>query len=158
MTKDGTEDIVQDTFTNIWLGRKFIQVDVPFSTYLYTIVKNRVLNQLRSLERQHILEDHVRTHAIDYAEDAQNELLSQDLKGVVQKAFETLSPRQQKVFRLSREGHMSYKEIADNLGISVNTVHEHITSCLHIIRQYLIKYCEMKSDVLSFLLLFILSP
>lgn len=53
---------------------------------------------------------------------------------------------------------MSYKEIADNLGISVNTVHEHITSCLHIIRQYLIKYCEMKSDVLSFLLLFILSP
>lgn len=153
-----TEDIVQDTFTNIWLGRKFIQVDVPFSTYLYTIVKNRVLNQLRSLERQHFLEDHVRTHAIDYAEDAQNELLSQDLKGVVQKAFETLSPRQQKVFRLSREGHMSYKEIADNLGISVNTVHEHITSCLHIIRQYLIKYCEMKSDVLSFLLLFILSP
>lgn len=153
-----TEDIVQDTFANIWLGRKFIQVDVPFSTYLYTIVKNRVLNQLRSLERQHILEDHVRMHAIDYTEDTQNKVLSQDLKEVIQKAFEALSPRQQEIFRLSREGHMSYKEIVDNLGISVNTVHEHITSCLYTIRRYLIKYCEVKSDVFLVFLFFILHP
>ncbi|EJX02872.1 hypothetical protein EVA_09019, partial [gut metagenome] len=48
-------------------------------------------------------------------------------------------------------------EIADHLGISVHTVHEYITSSLHIIRRYLIKYREMKSDVLSFFILFLLS-
>lgn len=147
-----TEDIVQDTFTHIWLGRKFIRTDVPFSAYLYTIVKNRVLNQLRSLERQHLLDDHFRAHAIDYTEETQDEILLQDLKSIIQKAFETLSPRQQEIFRLSREGHMSYKEIADELGISVNTVHEHITSCLYTMRNYLVKYYGAKSELILLLL------
>lgn len=150
-----TEDIVQDTFLHVWLSRKFIRADQPFSAYLYTIAKNRILNQLRSMEHQQILEEHLQKNAIDYTEDTQNELLSQDLKEVVQKAFETLSPRQQEVFRLSREGQLSYKEIAEKLGISVNTVHEHITSCLYTIRHYLIKYGKVNSDLLTIILFII---
>lgn len=148
------EDIVQDTFTHIWLGRKFIQPDVPFSAYLYAIVKNRVLNQLRSLERQHLLEEHLQQHAMDYTEDTQHEILSRDLKEVIQQAFETLTPRQQEIFRLSREGQLSYKDIANRLGISVHTVHEHITTCLQTIRQYLVKYAEIKPEALFVVLLF----
>lgn len=151
-----TEDIVQDTFLHVWLSRKFIRTDLPFSAYLYTIVKNRILNQLRSMERQQHLEEHLQKNAIDYAEASQNDLLSQDLKEIIQKAFESLSPRQQEVFRLSREGQLSYKEIAEQLGISANTVHEHITSCLTTIRHYLIKYGKVHSDllVIAFLIIF----
>lgn len=150
------EDIVQDTFAHIWLGRKFIQADIPFSAYLYAIVKNRVLNQLRNLERRHVLEEHLQKYAMDYTEDTQQEILSRDLKEVVQKAFETLTPRQQEIFRLSREGQLSYKEIASQLGISVHTVHEHITTSLQIIRQYLTKYAEIRPESLLVLLLFYL--
>lgn len=150
------EDIVQDTFTHIWLGRKFIQADVPFSAYLYAIVKNRVLNQLRTLERQQLLEAHLLKYAMDYTEDTQQEILSHDLKEVIQKAFETLTPRQQEIFRLSREGQLSYKEIACQLGISVHTVHEHITICLQTIRKYLTKYAEITPETLLVLLLFYL--
>lgn len=148
------EDIVQDTFTHIWLGRKFIQPDVPFSAYLYAIAKNRVLNQLRSLERQQLLESHLQKYAMDYTEDTQHEILSHDLKEAIQQAFDTLTPRQQEIFQLSREGQLSYKEIADRLGISVHTVHEHISTCLQIIRQYLIKYAEIKPETLLVLLMF----
>lgn len=148
------EDIVQDTFTHIWLRRKFIQPDVPFSAYLYAIVKNRVLNQLRNLERQHLMQEHLLKHAIDYTEDTQHEILSHDLKEVIQKAFDTLTPRQQEVFRLSREGELSYKEIASQLGISVNTVHEHIATCLQTIRQYLEKYEGTNPELLLICLLF----
>lgn len=41
---------------------------------------------------------------------------------------------------MSREAQLSHKEIAGELGISVNTVQEHISSSLKIIRTYLIKY------------------
>ena len=150
-----TEDIVQDTFLHVWLGRKFIRTDQPFSAYLYTIAKNRILNQLRSMEHQQILEEHLLKNAIDYTEDAQDSIRSQDLKDIIQKAFETLSPRQQEVFRLSREGQLSYKEIAEKLGISVNTVHEHITVCLSTIRHYLIKYGKINSDLLLIVFLII---
>lgn len=150
-----TEDIVQETFLHVWLSRKFIRTDQPFSAYLYPIAKNRILNQLRSMEHQQLLEEHLLKNAIDYTEDTQNELLSQDLKDIIQKAFEALSPRQQEVFRLSREGQLSYKEIAEKLGISVNTVHEHITSCLYTIRHYLIKYGKVNSNLLTILLFII---
>lgn len=150
-----TEDIVQETFLHVWLSRKFIRTDQPFSAYLYTIAKNRILNQLRSMEHQQLLEEHLLKNAIDYTEDTQNELLSQDLKDIIQKAFEALSPRQQEVFQLSREGQLSYKEIAEKLGISVNTVHEHITSCLYTIRHCLIKYGKVNSNLLTILLFII---
>lgn len=54
-----TEDIVQETFLHVWLSRKFIRTDQPFSAYLYTIAKNRILNQLRSMEHQQLLEEHL---------------------------------------------------------------------------------------------------
>lgn len=151
-----TEDIVQDSFAYIWQGRQFIRTDVPFSVYLYTIVKSRVFNQLRSWERQHLLEDHLRAHAIDYTEETRDEILSQEMKDVILKAYATLSPRQQEIFKLSREGNMSYKEIAEKLGISVNTVHEHITSCLNTMRRYLTKYYGTKSDLFLLLLFFMI--
>ena len=96
------------------------------------------------MEHQQLLEEHLLKNAIDYTEDTQNELLSQDLKDIIQKAFEALSPRQQEVFPLSREGQLSYKEIAEKLGISVNTVHEHITS-----------YGKVNSNLLTILLFII---
>lgn len=39
------ENIFQDTFAAVWQSRRFIDPDTSFSSYLYTIVRNRVLNQ-----------------------------------------------------------------------------------------------------------------
>lgn len=100
------------------------------------------------------MQEHLLKHAMDYTEDTQQEILSNDLKELIQKAFDTLTPRQQEVFRLSREGQLSYREIASQLGISVNTVHEHIATCLQTIRQYLGKYDGMNSELLLLCLLF----
>ena len=52
------EDIFQDTFTIVWQSRKFINLDSSFSAYLYTIMRNRILNMLRDLEYQEQLKDY----------------------------------------------------------------------------------------------------
>lgn len=137
---DYAEDVLQDVFTNIWVGRKLINPDIPFSAYVFTIVKNRVLNQIRDMEKQEMLREQIMEHAIDYNEVTQHEILSHDLRSVIEKAFASMTPRQKEVFQLSREGQLSYKEIAEHLNISVNTVHEHIEAALHTIRVYLVKY------------------
>lgn len=51
-SREYAEDVFQDAFTVIWQGRRFINPDTSFSSYLYTIVRNRVLNQLRDLDNQ----------------------------------------------------------------------------------------------------------
>ncbi len=149
---DYAEDVLQDVFSNIWVGRQLINPDVPFGAYLFTIVKNRVLNQIRDWEKQQTLREKMLECAVDYNEVTQDKILTDDLKGVIQKAFASMTPRQKEVFRMSREGQLSYKEIAERLDISVNTVHEHVASALHIIRSYLVKYAGAKAEIIILLL------
>ena len=46
-SREFAEDIFQDAFTVVWQSRRFINPDASFSSYLYTIVRNRILNQIR---------------------------------------------------------------------------------------------------------------
>ena len=151
-SSDYAEDVLQDVFSNIWVGRRLVNPEIPFSAYLFTMVKNRVLNQIRDLEKQQTLREKMLEQAVDYNEVTQDKILTDDLKGIIQKAFASMTPRQQEVFRLSREGQLSYKEIAERLGISVNTVHEHVASALHIIRSYVVKYSGANVELVLLLL------
>lgn len=129
-SREYAEDVFQDAFTIIWQGRRFINPDASFSSYLYTIVRNRILNQLRDLVNQDKLKEQILQQAVDYSNDTQNEILANDLKQLISCAMQQLTPRQRKIFEMSREQQMSHKEIADVLGISVNTVQESISTSL----------------------------
>lgn len=151
-SRDFAEDIFQDAFTVIWQGRRFINPNASFSSYLYTIMRNRILNQIRDMEKEDTLKESILSQAIDYSDDTKNNILSGDLKNIIQKAFESLTPRQQEIFRMSREELLSHKEIADKLGISIHTVQEHISLALHSIRTYLTKYSDTYADLLLILI------
>lgn len=146
------EDIFQDAFTVVWQSRRFINPDASFSSYLYTIVRNRVLNQLRDESREDELKESILAQAIDYTDSTKDNIVANDLKNIINHAMEQLSPRQREVFEMSRESFMSHKEIGDALGISVNTVQEYISSSLKVIRSYLIKYAGIYADILLILI------
>lgn len=150
---DLAEDIFQDTFIAIWQGRHFINSTESFSSYLYTIVRNRIFNQLRDLNKESLLKKTILSHAIDYTNNTQEKILANNLQEIICQAIEELSPRQREIFKMSREGHMTYKEIADTLNISVNTVREHLSVSLHNIRTFLSKY---SADMTSLFLIKIL--
>ena len=122
--------------------------DASFSSYLYTIVRNRILNQLRDLVNQDKLKEQILQQAVDYSNDTQNEILANDLKQLISCAMQQLTPRQRKIFEMSREQQMSHKEIADVLGISVNTVQESISTSLRTLRFYLKKNFMVGTDLI----------
>lgn len=147
------EDVYQDTFTAIWQGRKFIDPNTSFSAYLYTIIKNRVLNQLREIEVHQKLKDNILSNAIDNEDHSHQTIYENDMKTIINKSLSVLTPRQREIFELSRQQLMSHKEIAVLLGVSVNTVQDHISSSLKMIREYLKKhYSEIISDSLIMLI------
>lgn len=151
-SRDFAEDIFQDAFTIIWQSRRFINPDASFSSYLYTIVRNRILNQIRDLDKEDTLKEHILAQAIDYTDDTKEKILANDLREIINKALEKLTPRQREIFEMSREAQMSHKEIADALGISVNTVQEHISISLRTIRTFLSKYSDTYADLLLILI------
>jgi len=152
-SREYAEDVFQDAFTVVWQSRRFINSDASFSSYLYTIMRNRILNQLRNAANEEKLKESILSQALDYTEDTKREVMLNDLKSLISHALQQLTPRQREIFEMSREAQLSHKEIADKLGISVNTVQEHISTSLKLIRTYLIKYSG--SEYVDLLLLLI---
>lgn len=58
-SREFAEDIFQDAFTVVWQSRRFINPDASFSSYLYTIVRNRILNQIRDMANEDKLKEHI---------------------------------------------------------------------------------------------------
>lgn len=152
-SREYAEDVFQDAFTVVWQSRRFINPDASFSSYLYTIMRNRILNQLRNAANEEKLKESILSQALDYTEDTKREVMLNDLKSLISHALQQLTPRQREIFEMSREAQLSHKEIADKLGISINTVQEHISISLKLIRTYLIKYSG--SEYVDLLLLLI---
>lgn len=152
-SREYAEDVFQDAFTVVWQSRRFINPDASFSSYLYTIMRNRILNQLRNAANEEKLKESILSQALDYTEDTKREVMLNDLKSLISHALQQLTPRQREIFEMSREAQLSHKEIADKLGISINTVQEHISTSLKLIRTYLIKYSG--SEYVDLLLLLI---
>lgn len=152
-SREYAEDVFQDAFTVVWQSRRFINPDASFSSYLYTIMRNRILNQFRNAANEEKLKESILSQALDYTEDTKREVMLNDLKSLISHALQQLTPRQREIFEMSREAQLSHKEIADKLGISINTVQEHISTSLKLIRTYLIKYSG--SEYVDLLLLLI---
>jgi RNA polymerase sigma-19 factor, ECF subfamily len=116
------EDVVQDVFVGIWTdGRRLTPPDY-LSAYLHRAVRNRAVNRLR--HRRMVLGWQTREAALGepQATRPDRELENAELGRAIKEAAAGLSPRCREVFRLSREGQLTYTEIAEVLGISVKTV------------------------------------
>ena len=150
-SREYAEDIFQEAFIDVWQSRRFINPDSSFSTYLYTIVRNRVLNCLRDWENEGKLREYILSHAVDYTDNTKEEILVNDLHRLISRALQRLTPRQREIFTMSRENQMSHREIAEALGISVNTVQESISVSLHTLRNYVEKYSAGHADLVVLL-------
>lgn len=150
-SREFAEDVFQDAFASVWQNRRFLNPDLPFGPYIYTIIKNRILNLLAGIHKESELKKAILSHALEVTNETENTVLDADFGQLLSKAFEQLTPQQKRIFRLSRNEMKSHKEIAEELGLSVYTVQQHISAALKIIRAYLKKYADTYADLLLLL-------
>lgn len=131
------EGLVQECFINIWAKRNELELDEKLKSYLYTSVKNTCLNRLtkRKLDTSS-MEYHEYDTAISNPDPLQ-ELTQKETEKKITEAINQLPPKCKRVFLLSRNEDMSYKEIASFLEISIKTVENQMGYALKSIRQYL---------------------
>jgi RNA polymerase sigma-70 factor, ECF subfamily len=116
------EEAVSDVFLNVWLKREKIEIKTNLKTYLYAAVRNQSLNyvkknkeylvKLEIADREENISDLNADRFIQYKE------LNEDIDSLIRQ----LPEKRQMVFRMNRLDGLSYKEIAEILSISVNTV------------------------------------
>ena len=63
------------------------------------------------------------------------EAFDQELPGLYEKLVDQLPAQRKKAYLMSRDLGLRYETIAEKMGISKNTVRNHIAEALHFIRQ-----------------------
>jgi RNA polymerase sigma-70 factor (family 1) len=135
---DIAEEVVQEVMTKVWLLRDHIDTDKNFGHWLRTIARNATFDQLKRIARQRELQQQVwQALQQQQSTDTDADLVYKDYNRLYKEAVDALPRRQYEVFTLSRMREMSHEEIACELGISTNTVRNHMVSALGYIRRYL---------------------
>ncbi len=131
------KDIAQQVFLKLWEKRQSLsQIRNP-EAWLFTVARNQVADILRA----QLLNDKYTRFVQEFfrEEEASPEelLIIRQQKELLEKSLLELSPRQQEIYRMNREQGMTYGEIAEELGISHDTVKEHISKSIKKIRRFI---------------------
>ena len=148
------EDVVQDVFTIVWNSREKLNTHQSFSAYLFTVTRNRALNELRNartIEQIDAISDG--QQALFSEDDIESSFILKEYETILQQAIDMLPEERRRIYRLSREEGMTYKDIEEYLGISHHTVQSHISSSVQFIRNYVLQHANVSLLAVSTLLL-----
>lgn len=141
------ESIVDDIIFHLWEKRDTLEITTSLRSYLVQAVRNRCINYL-NLERE---KREVRFSVIDQQNEWINSvfpsddyplarLLENELEQEIRNAINRLPEECKVVFKKSRFEEKRYDQIAEELGISVNTVKYHIKNAISRLSADLSKY------------------
>jgi RNA polymerase sigma-70 factor (ECF subfamily) len=142
------EELVQDIFVVLWTRREQLQhIEKPFS-YLFTSLYNSIYTYLKriALEKQRIAGASLQMK--DTNETGEKLLLEKEQQQIVDGAVNQLPEQQRKVYQLIKQQGLSRDEAAKELGISANTVRNHLSDAQKNLRHYLQKILPLLLFVL----------
>ena len=155
--KDVAEEIVSDTFFNIWRNRTTLEIHSSVKGYLFHAVCNNSLNYLRKLKKEERLDDFLKDNSAENIgfsftteELPSDSMIMKDLTETIDAAVNLLPSQQQTVFRLKRYEGKKNREIAEIMGLSIKTVEMHLSKALLTLRKNLKEYLP---EFLLFMLL-----
>lgn len=135
------QEIVQEVFTKIWEGREDIDPEESLKSYLFKIVQNLSLNRLK---RKKVESRYIEIYKLVYNDNlefsAHESLLARELEEQIALSIGHLPNECRKIFQLSRNEGLKYREIADVLHISIKTVETQMSKALRSLRVELRDY------------------
>lgn len=144
--KEVITDILHDVFLTIWEKREQISYETSLSGYLFSAVRNKLLDTIahEKVKQRYIDSFYDFMHTADISAD--DLVRSKEMSQLIATEISALPPKTREVFELSRQYNLSRKEIAQQLGISEQTVKSHMFNALK----------TLKLKLGSFLFLFFL--
>jgi len=143
------ETIVGDTIFHMWEIRESMEIDISVRSYIMRAVRNRCINHLKAEQNRkeipfsRLLPDEITENSLQAQSYPLGILLESELENEIRDAIGKLPVECRGVFMKSRFEEKSYDEIADELGISKNTVKYHIKNALTKLNEHLGKYLTM---------------
>jgi len=135
------EEVVQNVFCRVWEKRDQLQVHTSLKAYLFRSVHHECMDGLRHRKTAKAHRSWLQRSAERVtAGDAAGKVELEDLEKRLREALDGLPEQCRIVFGLSRFGELKYREIADQLGLSVKTVEAQMAKALKRLREKLVDF------------------
>ncbi|MDB5281720.1 MAG: polymerase, sigma-24 subunit, subfamily [Bacteroidota bacterium] len=145
--EDEAKDVIQELFANLWVNREELELRNSLKAYLYTALRNRILNIFDSRKVRSTYIDSLSLYFEEHHLVTEERFREKELENIIEGEIANLPDKMRIVFELSRKQHLSHKEIALELQISDKTVKKQINNAIRILK--------LKISYLFILLLFI---
>lgn len=133
--KEEAADVVQDVFLSLWNRRHELNIEGSLAAYLQTSARYKAIHYIeKNITRRDYLVQLSDVAVNTLSPTAEIQLHLKEVQQVIHDTVSKMPPKMQEVYRLSRQEHLSHKEIADKMGISVETVKKHIQHALQQIK------------------------
>ena len=136
-----SEEIVQELFTRIWQKRESIGLTENFAGYIYRIAQNLVHDYFRKIKKdKKLLEKFQLLLSEENYDPIEETVRFHESTAILYEAVNRLPPQQKKVYHLVKEEGYTYKQTAELMGISPQTVREYLIIATRSVKKYVIHY------------------
>lgn len=140
---DAAEEVVQEIFVKFWEKREQLTIQKSVQAYFYNAVRNACFNQLRHFKVREEYKRHNEKEIVQTRHTVHDEYNALELETKIRDSIQALPERRRKIFLMSRFEGLKYKEIADQLKISIKTVENQMGSAIKYLRVELAEYLTL---------------
>lgn len=129
-------EVVQDVFVKVWESRTTFDETLNFDGFLFITTRNIIFNYSRQkFNETNLKMTALRVFSSSYS--IEEELDAADLANYIEQLISQLPPQRQKIFRMSREEHLSTRQIAERCAVSEKAIERQITLALKFLKDNL---------------------
>ena len=133
---ESAEDIVQDCFVHIWRSRRLENFEGELDRFMFQAIKFRAINYVRDQYRRDRLADNISEENDELPTYFQEEEAGKEIE-LLHYTISCLPDECRKIFLMACLDDMKYREIAETLNISINTVKTQMKIALRFLREHL---------------------
>ena len=139
------EDIVMEAMMYCWENRLRLDFQGSLPSYVFTAIKNKCLNYIRDTQYRQTASEEMQQH-MEWKRSLQiatleacnpEELLSKEMHQIINDALQKLPETTRRIFIMRRFEEKSYREIAEELEMSVKGVEYHMGKATTLLKKSL---------------------
>lgn len=130
-SREAAEEIYSDVLLKLWdMGSALKQVD-NLQVFLFVAVKNASFNYLSKYHKLKIVDlDSIDADRLALPDARENNCIDDGFTQTMTRAVSALPPKCRLVYQLIKDQGLSYRQTAEIMDISVNTVEGHMTTAM----------------------------
>jgi RNA polymerase sigma-70 factor (ECF subfamily) len=148
-SRDVAEEMVQEVFLKVWEKREQIDPERDFNPYVKTITQNQVYNFLNKARRDRNLQEKIYAGMQALQHQDEDVVIERELGRLYAEAVRNLPPQKRIIYSLHRNDGYSYEEIARKLGLSKNTVRNHLQEASKSVQRYVSGHSDLAIIIIA---------